>query len=73
MTQTVELPVKIEALEEGGYLASCSDIAGCHAEGKTMGQALDNLRDVARVIYQLCQEQDLIFVTDHPEIEFDDI
>ena len=73
MTQTVELPVKIEALEEGGYLASCSDIAGCHAEGKTMGQALDNLRDVARVIYQLCQERQLVFVTGHPEIEFDDL
>ena len=67
MTQTLKLPVEIEALAEGGYLALCPDIAGCHAEGQTIGQALDNLQDVARVIYELCQDQGLIFVTNHPE------
>jgi len=73
MTQKLELPVTIELLAEGGYLAQCPKISGCHAEGKTIEQALDNLRDVTRVIYELCQEQNLIFVTDHPEIELDDI
>ncbi len=73
MAQNLELPVKIEFLTEGGYLAFCHDIAGCHAEGKTIGQALDNLRDVTRVIYELCQEQDLVFVIDQPEIELNDI
>jgi predicted RNase H-like HicB family nuclease len=71
--QPFELPVEIEALAEGGYLAFCADIAGCHAEGKTIGQALDNLRDVTQVIYELCQEKKLIFVTDHPEIGLNDI
>jgi predicted RNase H-like HicB family nuclease len=66
MSQILALAVEIEPLTEGGYLATCSDIPGCHAEGKTIGQALDNLRDVAQVIYELCQEKDLIFVTAHP-------
>jgi len=63
----------MEPLAEGGYLADCLDIAGCHAEGETIGQALDNLRDVARVIYELCQKQNLIFVTNHPEIQLNKI
>jgi predicted RNase H-like HicB family nuclease len=46
VTQTLELPVEIEVLTEGGYLALCPDISGCHAEGKTIGQALDNLQDI---------------------------
>lgn len=73
MRQILELPVEIEILAEGGYLALCPDITGCHAEGKTMGQALDNLRDVARVIYELCQDQGLVFVTNHPEAKLHDI
>jgi predicted RNase H-like HicB family nuclease len=71
MTQKLELPVTIEPLAEWEYLAQCPKISGCHADGKTIGQALDNLRDVTRVIYELCQEQNLIFVKDHPEIELD--
>jgi len=60
------LPVEIERLEEGGYLATCPAIQGCHAEGRTVGEALDNLQNVAQVIYQLCQEKDLPFVTGIP-------
>jgi len=57
------LPVEIELLEEGLYLASCPAIQGCHAEGRTVGEALDNLQSVARVIYDLCQEKGLPFIT----------
>lgn len=73
MAQKLELAVTLELMAEGVYLAQCPKISGCHAEGKTIGQALDNLRDVTRAIYELCQEQNLIFVTGHPEIELDDI
>jgi predicted RNase H-like HicB family nuclease len=65
--QNLELIVEIENLAEGGYLAVCPDIAGCHAEGKTIGQAIDNLQEVARVIYELCQKQGLVFVDNHPQ------
>lgn len=67
------LPVKIEPLEEGGYLAICPAIQGCHAEGRTVGEALDNLQDVARVIYDLCQEKGLIFVTDLPDASIETV
>jgi len=57
------LPLEVERLEEGGYLVRCPAIRGCHAEGRTLGEAIGNLRGVARVIYDLCQEKGLPFVT----------
>ena len=53
------IPVEIEALEEGGYLAICEAIQGCHAEGETVAEALENLEDVARILLELRQEDGL--------------
>jgi len=62
------LPVEIKRLEEGLYLASCPAIQGCHAEGRTIGEALDNLQSVAKVIYELCKEKGLPFITGAPDV-----
>lgn len=53
------LPVEIQPLEEGGYLAICPIIQGCHAEGKTIAEALDNIEDVAKILLELCIEDNL--------------
>ena len=53
------LKVEVEPLEEGGYLASCPDLQGCHAEGETIAEALENVEDVARIIIELCLEKGL--------------
>ena len=53
------VPVEVEPLEEGGFLATCEAIQGCHAEGETIAEALDNLEDVARVLLELSQEDGL--------------
>lgn len=70
---TYRLPVEIEWLEEGVYLASCPMIQGCHAEGRTIGEALDNLRSVAQTIYELCQEKGLPFITGHPDADIAEV
>ncbi len=41
-------PITIEALEEGGVLASCSLLQGCRAEGKTYAEAIENIQDVIK-------------------------
>ena len=46
-------PVVIEPMEEGGFFASCPILQGCHAEGKTYGEAIDNIRDVIKVHIEL--------------------
>ncbi len=53
------LKVEVEPLEEGGYFATCPDLQGCHAEGDTIAEALENVEDVARVIIELCLEKGL--------------
>jgi predicted RNase H-like HicB family nuclease len=53
------IPVEVEPLEEGGYLAVCEPIQGCHAEGETVAEALDNLEDVARTLLELRREDGL--------------
>ncbi len=53
------LRVEVEPLDEGGFLATCPDLQGCHAEGDTIAEALENVEDVARVIIELCLEKRL--------------
>jgi predicted RNase H-like HicB family nuclease len=53
------LKVEVEPLEEGGYLAICPDLQGCHAEGDTIAEALENVEDAARIIIELCLEDGL--------------
>ena len=56
----VRIPVQIEPLEEGGDLAICDRIQGCHAEGETISEALENIEDVARILLELQVEENLI-------------
>ena len=44
-----QVPVIIEPLKEGGYYAECPSLPGCHVEGKTYLDALENLEDVIRI------------------------
>ncbi len=41
--------IVVEPCEEGGYFASCSLLQGCHAEGETYGEAIDNIHDVIKL------------------------
>jgi predicted RNase H-like HicB family nuclease len=57
--RTYLLQVKVEPLEEGGYLAICDAIQGCHAEGESVAEALENVEDVARALLELRREDGL--------------
>ena len=57
----IVLPVQIEPLEEGGFLASSESIQGCHAEGETVAEALENLEDVARILLEILREDGVPF------------
>jgi predicted RNase H-like HicB family nuclease len=41
--------VIIEPCEEGGYFALCPALQGCHAEGETYLEALENIQDIIRI------------------------
>ena len=41
-------PIVIEACEEGGYFADCPVLQGCHAEGETYVEVIENIEDVIK-------------------------
>ena len=43
------VPVIVQPLDEGGYYAECTVLKGCHVEGKTYLEALENLQDAIRL------------------------
>ena len=49
-------PVLVEPCEEGGFFASCSLLQGCHAEGQTYGEAIDNIKEVIQAHLELRQK-----------------
>ncbi len=51
-----KLPIEIEPLDEGGFLAVCPILQGCHAEGETVADAIENVEDVARNLIELMRE-----------------
>jgi predicted RNase H-like HicB family nuclease len=68
-----KLPVTVEQLEDGWFLLECPAIQGLMAEGRTVGEALDNLADVARAMYEVCQERGLVFAAGRPALTPDAI
>lgn len=46
------LSVKIEPLEEGGYLATSDDLPELLAQGRTVAETLEIAQDVARKIVE---------------------
>lgn len=60
MGESTVLRVVIRRLEDGpGYLAICPDLQGCHAEGASIGAALDHVRAVAETLLALRREDGL--------------
>lgn len=50
------LPLVIEQDEEGFYVVECPVLQGCYSQGRTLDEALVNIR---AVIDLLCEEKDV--------------
>ncbi len=46
------VPITVEALEEGGYLATSDTLQGLIAQGRTIAETLEIAQDVARKIVE---------------------
>jgi predicted RNase H-like HicB family nuclease len=59
---SMKFKVILEGAEEGGYIASCPALPGCHSEGDTVEEALDNIREaIAGCIESLNEEKGKAF------------
>jgi predicted RNase H-like HicB family nuclease len=52
--KTYHLPVVVEVDEDGVFIVSCPTFRGCHSYGKTIDEALFNLKEVA----EMCIEEE---------------
>lgn len=47
-----KLPVIIEKGEDGFYVVECPLFDGCYTQGKTIDEALENIREVIEIILE---------------------
>ena len=52
----IMLNIELEPLEEGGYLATSSDLPGLIAQGRTVAETMEIAADVARKLIESCLE-----------------
>jgi len=50
------IPIKIEPLEEGGFLATSDLLQGLIAQGRTIAETMEIAQDVARKLIESCLE-----------------
>ena len=60
MSQAREVMIHLdfESLDEGGFVATSPDVPGLVAQGRTVAEAIEIARDVARKIVESCIEHD---------------
>jgi predicted RNase H-like HicB family nuclease len=54
------LPLFIEKDEDGFYVAECPVLEGCYAQGKTIDEALKNIREVIEMILEEKEAQETL-------------
>lgn len=47
-----QLPLFVERGEDGFYVVECPLFEGCYSQGKTLDEALKNIREVIRMILE---------------------
>ena len=47
--KTMHFPILLEQDEDGVYIVSCPTFQGCHSYGKTVDEALKNIREVIEI------------------------
>jgi len=50
----LHLPIIIEQDEDGYYIVSCPVFKGCHSYGKTIDEAIENIKEVI----EMCIEEE---------------
>jgi len=48
----VQLPIFIEKGEDGYYVVECPVLRGCYTQGKTLDEALKNIREVIDLVLE---------------------
>lgn len=52
--KTYHFPIVVEVDEEGFFIVSCPSFQGCRTYGKTISEAMDNIKEVI----EMCLEEE---------------
>lgn len=52
----VYLRLRVETLDEGGYVATCASLPGLVAQGRTLSETIEIAHDVARKLIESYEE-----------------
>lgn len=55
-----QVPVFIEKDEDGFYVVECPLFEGCYSQGKTLDEALQNIREVLHLVIEEKKNRDLL-------------
>ncbi len=60
MTKQKHLPILLEKGQDGFYIAECPTLPGCFTQGKTIDEALKNIREVIDLILEEKEVQEIL-------------
>ncbi len=55
-----QLPLFVEKDEDGFYVIECPLFEGCYSQGKTLDEALKNIREVIRLVIEEKKNRELL-------------
>ncbi len=58
--RNMQVPVFIEKDEDGFYVVECPLFEGCYSQGKTLDEALRNIREVIRLVAEEKRNRDIL-------------
>lgn len=56
----VQLPLFVEKDEDGFYVVECPILEGCYSQGKTLDEALKNIREVIKLVLEEKENRELL-------------
>lgn len=65
-----QLPVVIEKDEDGFYVVECPVFLGCYTQGKTLDEALKNIREVIELCLEERENREMLRSFHPQEISF---
>jgi predicted RNase H-like HicB family nuclease len=68
--KSYHLPILLEQDEDGYYIVSCPSFKGCHSYGKTVDEAMVNIREVTSMCLEEEEPQQLNHFIGFREMEF---
>ncbi len=65
---TYRFQVVIEQDEDGFFVADVPALQGCHTQGKTFEEAIENIQEVIRMCVEEMRQEGRPIITDFPEV-----